>query len=218
MNSDYTYIKDYIDGNLHADQREQFELRLREDVVFKKAYESQLKFRLGLDELVAEDIRSYIDHLNHAKEDSVDRRGVRTLNLMLVLGGLFILILLSIIFFKKAYSSEDVFSRFYKAPVAETVRSTDSENTDAIVMAYFEAHNMIAKGRYEDALYAFRQIDVTADHKLADNVEWFEILLLIKLGSAEGEEMLKELGQDEEHKYSNEITTLIDVLDLEDEN
>jgi len=205
----YDAIERYLEGGMNEQERLEFERKLEADSHWKERLEEHIKMRTSLDEIVAEDIRSYIRTLQ--TDSDAHRSSSRVSGKLLsriITAIVFLLIVLAYFFMNKPMRADMAFEKYYKAPVAESSRSKAEIFEDPVAVDYFRAHDYIADSDYQSALDVLERMDLNENNRWYDNVEWFELLLKLKLESSEGKKMLKEMLNDRDNEYHQEIQQL----------
>lgn len=123
------------------------------------------------------------------------------------------------------YTSEGLYNTYYDAPDGNTIRGKDLKNEvkknnsninsfTKEVLQYNKAHDFIAQDEFETALKILNPLLNSQDKELAQQAEWLQALIHLKLGQRTiAKKQLLLIGNNDNHNFQPKAAAILQKMD-----
>ena len=213
----YEYIEAYHNGKLTGKDKRSFEKAMVNDPVLQSAVEQYRELKPVVNNLLEFQIRHELDRIKSRQ------RQARVLKFLSIAAAVLVLALVGFWWFHDGeVSGEDLFVSYYRAPLAEDVRTTDSTQEwvgetggDTLGRSqYALAHDLVKRDSIDAALMIFNNLAQNNANHYREKAEWNRILLKVKMRQVEeARHLLSVIQQNPAHEYFNRAQLLARDLD-----
>lgn len=213
----------YIDKELHPEEAQRIDQRLKEDIAFAEVVKQQKQLKEGFNALKTENFREQLQQWDKEPQAPVKQLRPKWIRPLAIAASFLLLVAVGGNWYSgNNYSNAALAGKYYKvAPTANTLGGAAERET--YLEQFDEAHQQLNTGDYPAAAGGFEALasqippENFSDQDLKyyqDNIDWNLIIARLGAGSTIGDfdMRLKRITQDTEHTYYKQAVALEEDL------